>query len=189
VRVDFVLRVRDDDFFVDDVDIGGMIEALGTQFDLLAGRCGDWGGLNDRTYFLRRASAAFDAVSVGQLAAAYMHVAPDPNKAFFVHNPEWLLLHAVTALHGSVRVALAPPCQFNSLTLRNLTSSRCFDRAVVSSSVDWTDEHSRFRCNLMEPDERFTRTDLAACSRQRDGAIASDLLQGTGALVCPWLSN
>jgi hypothetical protein len=195
VHVDFVLRVRDDDFFVDDVDIGGLIRSLGDQFDLLASQCGDWGGLNDRTYFMRRESPAFEAVSVGQLSAAYDDVAPSRKNAYFVHNPEWLLLHAVISLN--VQVALVPPCLFNTLTLRNLTIAqrnltlpRCFDRAVVASSADWTDEYSRFRCNLMAPDPRLRHVDPARpCSAHPKGAIDAEAISNSGVRVCPWLAN
>jgi len=93
-------------------------------------KCGGWGGLNDHTYFVRRASAAFESVSTGQLATAYDDVQPAVRVS---HNPEWLFWYH-TNVNG-VRVALVPPCQFNVLSLRNMSGSLCFDFASVHSSV------------------------------------------------------
>jgi hypothetical protein len=128
--VAYVLRLRDDDFSTKEFDLQQSVQLLGGGFDMLASACGAWGGVNDRTYFLRRNSVAFDAVRLGQLEWAYRKLKTNTSG----NNPEWLLYEALSA--AKARIGYVAPCHFSSFSVRNLTGLICFDRATVLTNTD-----------------------------------------------------
>jgi hypothetical protein len=131
-----VLRLRDDDFSTKEFDLQLSVQLLGRGFDMLASACGAWGGVNDRTYFLRRNSVAFDAVRLGQLEWAYRKLKTNTsgNNHTSGNNPEWLLYKALSA--AKARIGYVAPCHFSSFSVRNLTGLICFDWATVLTNTD-----------------------------------------------------
>jgi hypothetical protein len=127
--VSFVLRVRDDEFLCRDFDLPTSMKLLSDNVDMLANVCGAWGGVNDRTWFLKRRSPAFDAVRLGQLREAYRPFGPGSGD-----NPEWLLRKALEV--AGARVGYVAPCHFASFSLRNLTDGGlCFDATTVTAQT------------------------------------------------------
>ncbi len=126
-RVDYVMRVRDDDFFVSPVDLV-QTAMLCQEFDLLTSICG-YRGLNDRTIFVRRDSKGFETITTGSLRTIYDNDVPQGQ----YWNCEWLLFSHAQKNH--VRVGYLPPCHFSSFGLRNRNGTVCVDLGTFWQNV------------------------------------------------------
>lgn len=174
--VSFVLRVRDDEYLSRDVDFKTSVELLGPAVDMLANLCGAWRGVNDRTWFLKRHSAAFDAVRLGQLREAYKPFGEEDG-----NNPEWLLRKALEV--ASVRVGYVAPCHFASFSLRNLTDGGlCFDAVTVTAQI------LLYKCRVPRDIDVADLNLLSSC-QTTDNPRGMMTSEGIALPVCPYLPN
>lgn len=185
-RFDFVLRVRDDDWFVSDFDLPALARLLGDQYDLATTNCGSWHGINDHTIFLRRESPAFRAVQVGQIESVYKEVISPPG---LTNNPEFALWHAAQRM--GARVALVAPCAIPTLAVRMISRRICYDwTAARGKSLGFSERGN-------EPDgcKQWPTAPMAdplqSCQTADNphGLLLPSILEKTNVSVCIRLTN
>lgn len=146
-QFDFVVKVRDDDFFVLPFRLSLLLHHIQSDSadlifnngDLFSSGCGAFGGVNDHLFLVRR-RALESSYGIGAMKAFFDGVVGDVEKNPFCHNPEFLLLKALEG-RGFHHAALSP-CDLPVVTVRRGwdekgTSAQhlCLDRILFEALV------------------------------------------------------
>jgi FAD/FMN-containing dehydrogenase len=185
-RFDFVLRVRDDDWFVSDFDLPALERLLGDQYDLATTNCGSWHGINDHTILLRRESPAFRTMQVGQIESVYKGVIAPGNMS---NNPEFALWQAAKRM--GARVALVASCAIPTLAVRKISGRMCYDWTAARGKSLGFSERGHMPDGCKQWPTAPMADPLQSCQTEDNphGLLQPPMLKHTNVSVCMRLSN